>query len=110
MAKISLFIGGIRPLPESGRPTGIYKQPANGPLQLGHEGFVGDLQADRRVHGGPDKAVHLYPAAHYAKLAARFPDAADQLVVGSIGENISTPDLDENDVRLGDIWRLGTAR
>ena len=110
MAKISLFIGGIRPLPESGRPTGIYKQLANGPLQLGREGFAGDQQADRRVHGGPDKAVHLYPAAHYAKLAARFPDAATQLVVGSIGENISTADLDENDVRLGDIWRLGTAR
>ncbi|MDE2441459.1 MAG: MOSC domain-containing protein [Betaproteobacteria bacterium] len=109
MANISLFIGGIRPLPESGRPTGIYKQAARAPLELGHEGFIGDQQADRRVHGGPDKAVHLYPAAHYAKLAKRFPEATAQLLVGSIGENISTPDLDENDVRLGDIWRLGTA-
>ena len=110
MANISLFIGGIRPLPESGRPTGMYKQPANGPLELGPEGFVGDQQADRRVHGGPDKAVHLYPAAHYARLAGRFPAAASQLVIGSMGENLSTADLDEHDVRLGDIWRLGTAR
>lgn len=110
MANVSLFIGGIRPLPESGRPTGIYKQPAGGPLELGPEGFVGDRQADRRVHGGPDKAVHLYPAAHYARLAERFPSVASQLVAGSIGENISTPDLDENDVRIGDIWRLGGAR
>ena len=110
MANISLFIGGIRPLPESGRPTGMYKQAVGGPLELGHEGFIGDQQADRRVHGGPDKAVHLYPAEHYARLAERFPNAAQQLVVGSIGENISTPDLVENDVRLGDIWRLGTAR
>ena len=76
MANISLFIGGIRPLPESGRPTGMYKQPVNGPLELGPEGFVGDQQADRRVHGGPDKAVHLYPAAHYARLAERFDVAA----------------------------------
>ena len=109
MAKISLFIGGIRPLPESGRPTGIYKQPVTGRIELGLEGFVGDQQADRRVHGGPEKAVHLYPAGHYAKLAARFPDAAAQLVPGSLGENISTAELDENDVRIGDIYRLGEA-
>ena len=110
MANVSLYIGGIRPLPQSGRPTGIYKQPASGPLELGPEGFVGDQQADRRVHGGPDKAVHLYPARHYARLAERFPEAAALLVAGSNGENISTPDLDENDVCLGDIWRLGSAR
>jgi MOSC domain-containing protein YiiM len=110
MAKISLFIGGIRPLPESGRPTGIYKQPVTGPLDIGPEGFIGDQQADRRVHGGPEKAIHLYPARHYAKLAARFPEAAAQLVPGTLGENISVAELDENDVRLGDIWRLGSAR
>lgn len=110
MANVSLFIGGIRPLPASGRPTGIYKQPASGPLELGPEGFVGDQQADRRVHGGPDKAVHLYPARHYVRLAERFPEAAALLVAGSNGENISTSDLDENDVCLGDIWRLGSAR
>ncbi|UCV03736.1 MOSC domain-containing protein [Dechloromonas denitrificans] len=110
MAKISLFVGGIRPLPESGRPTGIYKQPVTAPLDLGREGFVGDQQADRRVHGGPEKAVHLYPASHYPRLAARFPDAAAHLVPGSLGENISVADLDENDVRIGDIWQLGSAR
>jgi len=110
MAHVSLFIGGIRPLPESGRPTGMYKQPAVGPLELRPEGFVGDQQADRRVHGGPDKAVHLYPARHYARLAEKFPEAAAQLVIGNLGENISTAELDENDVRIGDVWRLGSAR
>lgn len=110
MAKISLFIGGIRPLPESGRPTGIYKHPVTTRIEVGPAGFLGDQQADRRVHGGPEKAVHLYPARHYAKLAARFPDVAAQLVPGSLGENISTPDLDENDIRIGDIYRLGSAR
>lgn len=109
MADVSLFIGGIRPLPDSGRPTGMYKQPVGGRLELGREGFVGDEQADRRVHGGPEKAVHLYPARHYARLAERFPEAAPQLVIGSLGENISTAELDESDVRIGDIWRLGSA-
>ena len=88
----------------------MYKQPAVGPLELGLEGFIGDQQADRRVHGGPEKAVHLYPARHYKKLAERFPGAANQLVIGSLGENISTAELDENDVRIGDIWRLGGAQ
>ena len=110
MAHVSLFVGGICPLPESGRPTGMYKQLVSSPLELGPEGFSGDQQADRRVHGGPEKAVHLYPARHYAKLAERFPEAAAQLVIGSLGENISTAELDENDVRIGDIWRLGSAR
>jgi len=109
MAQVSLFIGGIRPLPESGRPTGMYKQPVSGEIELGPQGFIGDEQADRRVHGGPEKAVHLYPARHYARLAQRFPDAAAQLVIGSLGENISTAELDENDVRIGDLWRLGSA-
>ncbi|MCL2524490.1 MAG: MOSC domain-containing protein [Betaproteobacteria bacterium] len=110
MASVSLFIGGIRPLPESGRPSGIYKQAANSRLTLGHEGFSGDQQADRRVHGGPEKAVHLYPATHYRRLAERFPAAAGQLLAGSLGENLSTGDLDESSVRVGDIWRLGGAR
>jgi MOSC domain-containing protein YiiM len=110
MAQISLFIGGIRPLPESGRPTGIYKQPVSQTLTIGIEGFAGDHQADRRVHGGPEKAVHLYPARHYARLAERFPEAAAQLLPGSMGENISTADLDEDAVRIGEIWQLGGAR
>jgi len=110
MAAVSIFVGGVRSLPESGRPTGIYKFPVSGSIALGFEGFDGDEQADRKVHGGPEKAVHLYPASHYAKLAARFSDVASNLVPGSLGENLSTNDLDESDVRIGDIWQLGTAK
>ena len=108
MARVSIFIGGIQPLPKSGLPTGMYKSPVTGVVELGYDGFDGDQQADRRVHGGPEKAVHLYPAAHYERLAARFPEVATKLVVGSLGENLSTADLDERDVRVGDIWALGS--
>lgn len=109
MAKVSLFIGQVQALPVSGRPTAMYKKAVEVPIELSAEGFVGDEQADRRVHGGPEKAVHLYPSTHYAKLAAQFSDAAPQLVPGSMGENIATADLDEHDVRLGDVWQLGSA-
>lgn len=110
MARVSIFIGGIKPLPKSGLPTGMYKSPIAGAVELGHEGFAGDQQGDRRVHGGPEKAVHLYPARHYERLAARFPEAAASLVAGSLGENLSTEDLDERDVRIGDIWALGSTQ
>ena len=109
MAQVSLFIGGIRPLPESGRPTGMYKSPVSGVVALGPHGFAGDEQADRRVHGGPDKAVHFYPARHYAALARKFPEAAEALQPGSLGENLSSAELDEGDVRVGDVWQLGSA-
>lgn len=110
MIHVSLFVGGISPLPESRRPTGMFKQPVSAPLHLETCGFVGDEQADRSVHGGPDKALHLYPAVHYARLTAVFPQAAGQLRPGSLGENISSPALDESQVRIGEIFRLGTAR
>lgn len=109
-AEVRLFVGGVRALPESGRPSGIYKQPVTAALELGPNGFAGDQQADLRVHGGPDKAVHLYPSAHYARLAEAFPDLAPELVPGSLGENIATFDLDEAAVCIGDVWRLGEAR
>ncbi|MBL8421716.1 MAG: MOSC domain-containing protein [Dechloromonas sp.] len=109
MRNVTLFIGTIAPLPESGRPTGMFKRPVSGLLHLGSEGFAGDEHADRRVHGGPDKAVHLYPAVHYGHLAQAFPEAAGQLKPGSLGENISSPTLDEWRVRIGDVFRLGEA-
>jgi MOSC domain-containing protein YiiM len=109
MAHVSLFIGQVQSLPVSGRPTAMYKTPVQAAIELGVEGFAGDQHADLRAHGGPEKAVHLYPSTHYAKLAAKFPEAAPLLVPGSMGENIATPDLDEHDVRLGDVWQLGEA-
>lgn len=106
---VALFTGSIRLLRGGSRSTGMYKRPVDGPIVLGPEGFAGDQQADRQVHGGPEKAVHLYPADHYARLAACFPEAAGALVPGSLGENLSCPGLSEADVHLGDVFALGTA-
>lgn len=110
MAMVTLYIGGIRPLPPENQPTGMFKREHAQPAWLGVEGLAGDAQADRRVHGGPEKALHQYPVGHYAKLAAAFPDAAPLLVPGSIGENLSVPGWDEANVCIGDVFRLGDAR
>lgn len=102
-----LYVGGITTLEPEGQSTGIYKQAAKSPVQLTREGFVGDTQADRRVHGGPEKAVHHYAAENYRTLAAAFPAAASALVPGSLGENVSGSGWDEAGVCIGDIFRLG---
>ena len=104
-----LFIGSIKPLPPEGQSTGIFKEPLLEPAAIGPLGIAGDRQADLRVHGGPDKAVHQYCADHYPPLAAAFPRAAAPFVPGSLGENLSVAGLDETTVCIGDRFRLGTA-
>jgi MOSC domain-containing protein YiiM len=106
----SLFTGRVRPMPGDGRSTGICKQRVEGPLRVAFEGLEGDQQADRRLHGGPEKALHQFPIANYARLAGAFPDLAPAFVAGAIGENLSTPALDESQVCVGDVFALGTAR
>lgn len=105
-----IFLGGIRPLPPDNGPTGIFKHPVEMPVWLGKEGLAGDAQADRRVHGGPEKALHQYPVSHYARLAAAFPDARPLLVPGALGENLSVPGWDEANIAIGDVFRLGDAK
>jgi MOSC domain-containing protein YiiM len=106
----AVFAGGVRPLPPEGHPSGIVKEAVAGPAMLGQEGLEGDAQADRRVHGGPDKALHHYPAEHYAVFAAIYPDSASRFVPGSIGENVSTTGWTEENVCVGDVFRIGEAR
>ena len=94
MNRISLFIGGIAPLPASGRPTGMFKQPVTATLELAQEGLAGDAQADRRAHGGPEKAVHLYPATHYARLAgAPINMGAGVFIRKFVGDKIKKGDI-----------------
>jgi len=104
-----LYVGGITILEPDGQPTGIFKQAATAPVQLTRDGFRGDTQADRRVHGGPEKAVHHYAGEHYSALAAAFPAAKDALVPGSLGENLSSAAWNESAVCIGDMFRLGSA-
>ncbi len=107
---VRLFTGGVRPLPPDGKPSAIVKRERDEPAWLGTEGLAGDQQADRRAHGGPDKALHQFPPGHYARLAEAFSEARAGLVPGSLGENLSVAGWDENNVCVGDLFRLGDAR
>jgi MOSC domain-containing protein YiiM len=104
-----VFAGSIKPLGPDGTPSGIYKEPLTGPMHVGPEGLVEDRQADRRFHGGPEKALHQYPADNYAMLQEAFPEHADALVPGVLGENFSTTGMTEHDVAIGDTFSAGEA-
>lgn len=89
--------------------SGIDKRPVAGPIRVTRLGLAGDEQADRRHHGGPDKALHHYPAEHYERWRGELPGKAALFVIGGFGENLSTRGLTEATVCLGDVWRLGGA-
>ena len=103
-----LFAGRLRAFGGRGRTSAIVKERVPGPWTISKSGLVGDEQADRRHHGGPDKALHHYSAGHYDTWAKELPAAASVLrSPPAFGENISTRGMTEADVCIGDIFRVG---
>jgi MOSC domain-containing protein YiiM len=87
-------------------PTACFKEPVAGPIHLGTLGLEGDQQADRVHHGGPDKAVLAYAAAHYPhweRFLGRAPGPA------VLGENLTVAGVTEETVCIGDTYQLGSA-
>lgn len=88
--------------------TGFFKQPVAGPVVVHLTNLSGDGQADRRVHGGPDKAVLAYAADHYPVWRLELGEPG--LSFGAFGENLSIADVTERDVCIGDVWIAGDVR
>jgi MOSC domain-containing protein YiiM len=85
--------------------TGIYKQPLEGPIQVGPQGLEGDHQVDLKNHGGTDKAVYAYSLENLAFWAAERGDGP--YLPGHVGENLTIQGLDDHDVAIGDRFRAG---
>ncbi len=106
MRLVAIYAGSVRTLAPSGEPTGIYKLPIE-MANVGALGIEGDVQVDKRYHGGPDKALHQYAEVNYARIAAAFPVLDGLAVPGSIGENLTIPGMAEDSVCIGDVYRIG---
>ncbi len=104
---VSVHTGKSAPLGDAGKPSAFRKAAAAGPVAVGQLGLAGDEQADRRFHGGPDKAVYAYDVAAYAEWSAAFP--ALRFGPGGMGENLALTGFDETTVCIGDRHRIGTA-
>lgn len=105
---VGIYVGRPKKLAD-GRRSAMNKSAVAGAVRLSETGLEGDKVADGRFHGGIEQALHHYPAERYAVWAAMFPTIADALVPGSIGENISTVGLTEENVHIGDVYRWGEA-
>jgi MOSC domain-containing protein YiiM len=104
-----LLIGQVAPLGDRAAPSGIDKHRVERRILLGREGFVGDAQGDRKHHGGLDKAVHHYAFEHYDIWREEIGEAPVLARPGAFGENLSTTSLDEDNVAIGDVFRIGDA-
>jgi MOSC domain-containing protein YiiM len=87
--------------------TSIWKAPVEGRVRVNRLNLEGDRQSDLSVHGGPEKAVYVYPVEHYEYWSREFPGM--DLPRGAFGENFTTEGLIEKDVRIGDRLQVGTA-
>jgi MOSC domain-containing protein YiiM len=82
--------------------TAIDKRPVEGPVAVGPEGLAGDVQVDRRFHGGVDRAVYAYAeedADHWVGALRRA------VPPGTFGENLRTRGIDVSGARVGAVWR-----
>lgn len=104
-----LFTGRVGMLPGESRGSAIAKKALAGRCVIGTEGLPGDEHADPRAHGGPEKAVHMFPIEHHEALARAFPEAR-HLEPGGLGENLSTRGITESEACIGDVFALGSAR
>ena len=109
MKIISVNVGTPRLVLWNGEPvsTGIFKEPVAGRVMMRTLNLDGDRQADLSVHGGPEKAVYVYPSEHYEFWKRELPDM--DLPWGVFGENLTTTGLFETEINIGDRFRVGTA-
>lgn len=109
MKLVSLNLGLPREVQWNGNlvRTGIFKSPVTGPRKLSQLNVEGDAQADLSVHGGIYKAVYGYPAEHYDYWREVLPES--DLAWGAFGENFTTQGLLEDQIYVGERFRIGTA-
>lgn len=109
MQLLSVNVAHPREVSYRGRTylTAIFKQPVAGGFAVRRLNIDGDSQGNPRTHGGPDMAVYVFGHEHYAQWEREF---GRQLPFGSFGENLTVTGMDEAEVAVGDVFRIGGAR
>lgn len=106
---VSVRVGPVQRFDEqaTGRAwtSAIGKSALTGPVLVAQGHVTGGEQADRRHHGGPDKAVFVYPSEHYPLWREEL--GLSSVGPGAFGENLAVAGLTEDDVCLDDVWHVG---
>ena len=102
----AIFIGGPQTLHDQRGAwrSSIKKQRCEHPVEVTTAGITGD-KATKRFHGGPDAALCIHLADHYAFWRAHH---GIDLLPGAVGENLTVSGITEDDIFVGDTVRLGT--
>ncbi len=102
----SISVSGLTRIEHQGHSkiTGICKQPVNGPVKVSKQGMEGDQQADRKNHGGVDKAVYAYAVENYRFWEAEL---GRSLPFGQFGENLAVSGMTDDVIHIGDIFNFG---
>ncbi len=108
MKVVAISVGRPQEVEWRGRrvQTSIFKTPVSRRVRVARDNVEGDQQSDLSVHGGPEKAVYVYPAEHYDFWRRELLEA--ELPWGAFGENFTAEGLLEDDVWIGDRYRVGT--
>ncbi len=85
--------------------TGIYKFPVDEPVFLGENNVEKDEIIDRKFHGGIEQAVYAYGVNHYDFWKNLYPKL--NFNYGIFGENLTVTDLWEENIFVGDVYKLG---
>ncbi len=104
---LSVNVGTVREFEYSGHPakSAIWKSPAVGRIAARGVNLAGDDQADRKAHGGPDKAVYAYAVEDVRWWE---PEVGRALAYGEFGENLTTEGIEVNTALIGERWEIGT--
>lgn len=87
--------------------TGIYKMSVKAPIFLDTFAVRGDYINNKKVHGGIDKACYAYGENYFEYWKSIYPDL--EWNHGMFGENLTISDLDESEILIGDIYKVGEA-
>ncbi|WP_343221443.1 MOSC domain-containing protein [Ornithinibacillus massiliensis] len=96
----------INPL-EKAWESGMFKESTEMPVWLSKSGLYGDEVADKKNHGGQEKAIFAYPVSHYDYWQDE--QHIEGIHIGGMGENLAVADMDEYTVCIGDTYQFGEA-
>ena len=87
--------------------TAIWKQPVQGRVAVRRLNVEGDGQGDLAGHGGEHRAVMVYQTESYRYWEAQL--GREDFSFGQFGENFTVDGLPDDQVCIGDRYRIGSA-
>jgi ferredoxin-NADP reductase/MOSC domain-containing protein YiiM len=106
---LSVNVGMPKDVPWQGKTvfTGVFKSPVSGPRRVRKRGVDGDGQGDLAGHGGEQRAVFVYQIDSYRYWEHEL--GRSDFVYGQFGENFTVDGLSDDEVCIGDHYRIGAA-